>query len=265
MSVLPEGVIHASLRNMDADRTPDAELIEFLSPAEIRHSSRFRFQHLTRRYRIGRVLLRTALSELLNCNPGRLCFSQGLQGKPFLLGGPAFNVSHSDGFLLMCFAQEGNLGADIEIIKKMPDMERLMQTFFSPAEVAEIRVLPPHERQAAFFRVWTRKEAFLKALGGGLSIPLDSFCVTAVETWSNALLDTGDCGSNGRCWTIKSVPVEGEIAAAVAWDLPDFTVALTDCRSPLFVGQRGDGFTTTGGGHGSRPSAVSRKNEGAGY
>lgn len=160
-------------------RLTDAEtadtLARHLSKDEAARAARFVFEKDRIAYRIGRGRLREILGAATGQAPGALGFSYGSHGKPFLPGGPAFNLSHSDGLACLAIAARV-LGADIEAHREIE--EGVAERFFSPQEFATLSALPPEEWTPGFFRCWTRKEAVVKAMGDGLSIPLDRFDVT---------------------------------------------------------------------------------------
>jgi 4'-phosphopantetheinyl transferase len=146
-------------------------------------------------------------------------FRQGVDldfGKPFLTGGPEFNLSHSGDLLLLGVAASGRLGVDIEVVRPMEDIEDLAARHFSEDEVRALLSYPPQERLRAFFRGWTRKEAFIKGLGRGLSVALDSFSVSLAPDTRQALHRSDLSEEDAGDWVV--VPLLGEAEAAMAWD-----------------------------------------------
>jgi len=150
-------------------------LARHLSGDEAARAARFVFEKDRTAYRIGRGRLREILGAATGQAPEALRFAYGGHGKPSLPGGPEFNLSHSDGLACLAIADRG-LGADIEAHREIED--GVAERFFSPTEYAALSALPPGEWTPGFFRCWTRKEAVVKAMGDGLSIPLDRFDVT---------------------------------------------------------------------------------------
>jgi 4'-phosphopantetheinyl transferase len=181
-------------------------LAGLLTPDELERAARFRFDRDRNRY----IVCRGTLRELLGVT-GR--FVYGPYGKPRLEGSEIrFNVSHSHGLGMIAIAQGREVGCDIERIEQKFADEQIPERFFSPAEVAALRALPEPEQCEAFFRCWTRKEAFIKACGMGVSLPLDSFDVTLGRR--AALLR----GAEG--WFLRAVDApEGYAAALVLKDL----------------------------------------------
>ncbi|MCW5672632.1 MAG: 4'-phosphopantetheinyl transferase superfamily protein [Hydrogenophaga sp.] len=150
----------------------DPEQTALLSEAERGKASRFHFERDARRYRASHTALRQLLAQATNKPARSLTFVEGSFGKPRLWGGerPYFNMSHSGDWALIGFCDEAPIGVDIEVPRDMSDLESLAQRNFSAAEFQALLQIDPHQRQEAFLRCWTRKEACLKALGSGLSI-----------------------------------------------------------------------------------------------
>lgn len=152
-----------------------------LSEAELERAGRFRRPADRARAVAARRALRVLLGEYADVAPGSLLFSAGPSGKPALADGPAaaphFNVAHSGRLVLLAFAR-APVGVDVEEVRGGVDFGALARRFFSKAEGAALAAAAEPERAALFFRIWTRKEAYLKALGHGLSSPLDAFTTT---------------------------------------------------------------------------------------
>lgn len=155
------------------------KLYSTLSPDERERAARFRFSEQRRAYIVTRGLLRSILSCYVGIKPGKLQFAYGVRGKPTLTDIPIyFNVSHSKDMAVYAIAREAKLGVDVEYIRPMPDLESIAKQFFSAAEYDDLLALEVGQRCEAFFNCWTRKEAYLKAIGEGLYAPLDQFQVT---------------------------------------------------------------------------------------
>lgn len=154
---------------------PDT-LASSLSEDEQIRRSRYRFERDRDAFAIARGRMRHILSGYLQAPPQSLVFDYGPHGKPQLAGGPAFNFSDSGqvGCLAVLTSGAGPMGIDIEEIR-VCDYLGLGKRYFSPAEFDRLRVLEVSDHAASFFRGWTRKEAFLKAVGTGLSTRLDAF------------------------------------------------------------------------------------------
>jgi 4'-phosphopantetheinyl transferase len=169
---------------------------------------------------VSRGLLRVLLSRLECAAPADFSFKYGPHGKPALdrdlswsLG---FNVSHSGGILACAFARGAEVGIDIEFQRSGVEYERIAQRFFSPAEHRELMSVDEAMRGVAFYDCWVRKEAFVKALGGGFSIPLDSFQVSLAPGHAAALLHVRDTPGEERAWTIHAFSPAPRFSGAVA-------------------------------------------------
>jgi 4'-phosphopantetheinyl transferase len=203
-----------------------------LSPSEQDRASRFRDPLHQKRFSYAHISLRRILASFLHCPPAVIEFSTGPQGKPALAPGIPlrFNLSHSAGMGLAAVSLAQEIGIDIEAHR--PDLEResIARRFFSTPEASEIAAIPAHRQTAAFFACWTRKEAYLKARGGGLSIPLDSFCVTVVPGAPVLLYDPPDAPQPNPHWTLielepgagfsSALAVAGSLQRVSCWDWP---------------------------------------------
>ena len=156
-------------------------LYKSLSQDETEKAARLRFDQHKRSYVICRGLLRSILAGYLGLRPAEIPIQYGAQGKPFLQNRAVrFSVSHSEDRVLFAFCRNCELGVDLEYVRELPDAEQLARRFFAPSEYIEFCGTTPAIRTMAFFCCWTRKEAYIKATGLGLSLPLDSFAVPAV-------------------------------------------------------------------------------------
>lgn len=168
-------------------------LAALLSGAERQRAARFRFAYLAERYVVAHGRLRQLLAAQLGIAPKDLEFAAGPHGKPRLAGraagsGLQFNLSHSGEWGLVGWARERAIGVDIELRREMRDEAALVRRYFSPAEIAAYEALPAARRQEGFFNAWTRKEAYVKAVGRGLGLSLSSFDVSLEEAPAARLL-----------------------------------------------------------------------------
>jgi 4'-phosphopantetheinyl transferase len=153
---------------------------QLLSPDEQERAERFHRELDRIQFRLTHSAVRMILAQYLNVGPQELSFASGIGGKPELAShfrdtGIQFNLSHSSELALLAVAREAVVGADVEWINPEIAIGEIAERFFSAAEIQVLNALPADERVDAFFSCWTRKEAYIKALGEGLSVPLDSF------------------------------------------------------------------------------------------
>jgi len=190
-----------------------------LSSDERERAERFRFARDRDRFLVGRACLRILLGDYLERPPELLRFSYDHHRKPALEppGGLSFNLAHCDDFALYAFCLDSgsDVGIDVEPEGEEPLEERIPEHFFSPNEVAKLRALPASQQAAAFLRCWTRKEAFVKARGDGLSLPLDAFDVAFSPGEQPQLLRTAWNPEEAADWSLHDVssPFPGYIAA----------------------------------------------------
>jgi 4'-phosphopantetheinyl transferase len=176
-------LVHIWSADLDDPAVHADALVRLLSPDEQARAARFRYERDRRRFSTARGLLRVLLGGYLNQNPAAIEFAYGPSGKPKLRTGRAepsihFNLAHADSCALFGFVRGSELGIDVEKLQDLPDLVEFAGRFFSPGEAERVVNSDTADRVPAFFRCWTRKEAFIKALGDGLSRPLDSFAVT---------------------------------------------------------------------------------------
>ena len=216
-----EGSLLASAPALRAARS-------LLSDREKRRAERFVHRRHRHRYTVAQACLRRVMGHFLDIGPARVRFHFGKFGKPFVPGGPVFNQSHSGERILIAVARNGRLGVDIEEIRPVPLMLRIARRRLAPAEGARLLAVGEAERLARFFRLWTRKEAFLKALGVGLTHPLRDFTVDCAPETTRALLDPGSLQEDPQRWFLGSVPCSAGAAAALALDRPDLRLTELD-------------------------------------
>ena len=177
---LAAGEVQIWLIALDPPAVEVERLNRLLAADERERASRFRFDVHRRRYIVGRGALRRLLGAYVGADPAALCFGYGPRGKPFLPGEPGLgcNLSNSEDLALVGFLRDREIGVDIEFQKEMDDLESIATRFFSPSEVQALAAVSRERKKEAFFNCWTRKEAYLKAVGEGLAAPLNSFDVT---------------------------------------------------------------------------------------
>jgi 4'-phosphopantetheinyl transferase len=230
LKLAPEEV-HLWRATLD-DRLADG-LKHLLSADEISRADRFHFAKDRNHFIAARALLRTLLSVYLGITAGELRFSYAEKGKPSLEGNQRsainFNLAHSHGMALYAFSPGREIGVDLEFIREDLASERIAERFFSPREIDTLATVPAELRREAFFNCWTRKEAYIKARGEGLSMPLDEFDVSLAPREPAALLRNHKEPDEVGRWTMRSVRVPpGYVAALVVeghdWRLKTFAL-----------------------------------------
>jgi len=188
-----------------------------LSGDERERASRFRFERLQTGFTLSRGILRTLLARYLGTEAGRIRFAYGPRGKPavaFPQNALGFNMAHSGRLAAYAFAEGCELGVDIEEVRPVMEQEDIVKRFFAPEECAEWLGCEAAERDQAFFRCWTRKEAYIKALGDGLSLPLDSFRVSfGPGVAASRVRATRDVPAVGDWYLHPLTPAEGYTGA----------------------------------------------------
>ena len=213
---LVEEEIHVWHAALDLEEEVLPTLESTLSPEEKARADRFHFQSDRNRFVAARGLLRKLLGGYLQQPPSSLEFSHAPHGKPCLSGengssGLCFNLSHSSSLAVYAFARKRTLGIDVEQIRADSAGEEIAKRYFSAREVSDLQTLAAEERVESFFQCWTRKEAYLKATGMGLQIPLDSFSVSLLPGEPAQFL----AGVEPR-WHLQAFrPAEGYVAAIV--------------------------------------------------
>jgi 4'-phosphopantetheinyl transferase len=192
-------------------------LEEKLSVDESERAGRFHFQIHRDRFIAAHGCLREILTRYLHCDPHQISFSINPYGKPALVDhNLEFNLSHSGDFALIAITDGRRVGIDIEQIRQGISSQVIAQQYFSKAEVAELQALPLEQRKNAFFTCWTRKEAYIKAHGLGLSLPLESFDVSLSPSEPAMLRATRPDPHEAARWTLLSLEVDPRYGSAVA-------------------------------------------------
>ncbi len=203
------------------------DLQSLLSEDERQRAARFRFDRHRQAYISARGQLRLLLGNYLKKDPQTIRFSYNEFGKPFLKESVLFfNISHSGAWALMAFHPRWELGVDIEQMKKDFDGLHLVERFFSQNEIEQIRALPDSLKKEGFYNGWTRKEAYIKARGRGLNIPLSEFSVELRPHQRAALLETAHDPKAVEIWSLQSLPAPEGYKAAIVAKTPQFKISL---------------------------------------
>ena len=217
------------------DATPAEASLALLSADERERAQRFHFSRDRLRFIAVRGLLRRLIGTYLNVPAPSVTFSYGERGKPVLgpeagYGGLRFNVSHSGRLALLAFARGRDVGIDVEQERPFPGMLEIAARYFSAGENAALRRLPPEDRARAFFRCWVRKEAFVKAAGHGLTLPLGAFEVSIDPERPAMLLGVeGDADAPNR-WLLEDLDAAPGYASALVAEGRHVRIACYDGR-----------------------------------
>jgi 4'-phosphopantetheinyl transferase len=218
-SDLPPDVVHLWQRRLRASAAAFEACYQLLSVDEREKASRYRVERPRNEFVLTRGTLRFLISRYLRrSTPQGVLFRYTEYGKPFL-DGPEdlrFNVSHTEDLALIAFVKKRDIGIDVERIRPQRDVKQVAERFFSARERQDLDRLSGDELHAAFFRCWTRKEAYIKAKGEGLSLPLHEFDVAIGPNQSQALLATRPDPLEADRWILRDVAVFPGYAAAVA-------------------------------------------------
>lgn len=221
---------HVNIHSIDLDRI---DWRSTLSSDEIDQSDRFHKSDDRLRHIIARLVARRVLCRWMHCNDSKIQFDYGSHGKPFVQYGPSFNLSHSGPSVVFAIAEGGELGVDIEYVKPLVDLQAMATRVFSETEMKAYTALPAGDRQRAFFRVWARKESFIKALGTGVSTNLQLISVSIDDTTGNALTSLEIAAAVKKPWWIQSIGLAGRAEAAVSLSTGQFSISLQDVTEQL--------------------------------
>jgi 4'-phosphopantetheinyl transferase len=192
-----------------------------LAPDERARAGRFHFREHREHFIVARGVLRFILSRYLDVSPNLIRFTYNQYGKPAIetragVDSLRFNVSHSNGVALYAVARGREVGVDIEFIRADFASLEIAGQFFSTTEVAMLRALPAEQQTGAFFNCWTRKEAYIKALGEGLSRSLQSFAVSLIPGETAKLLSSNNDPDEAARWSLVELDAGAGYVAALA-------------------------------------------------
>ncbi len=208
---LTDGQVHVWRANLDLDSGWLAELRTSLAPGEIERANRYVFEQDRLRFEAGRGILRRLLSKYLGRPPASFEIHTNPFGKPLTDGDICFNLSHSGPLAVYAFARNAGVGIDLERIRTDVECLEIASRYFTDAEVVELKGTPKERRSETFFRCWTRKEAYVKALGRGLSMSIGSFEIGLAVGDTRMAFD-----SDNGTWVVRSfVPQENCVGSIV--------------------------------------------------
>ena len=219
--VLRDNEVHVWRASLNAPLSDIAALKRLLSDEEVARAERFYFEKGRHGYIVTHGILRILLGSYLDVDPRQLRFQTNTYGKPFLENTAHntrlhFNLSHAHELVVYAFTSIGEVGIDVEYTRTNVEYEALAKHFFSPYECAMLHDLPESMKREAFFNCWTRKEAYIKARGMGLSLPLNLFDVSLTPGEPAALLHIRDNAQEVTRWTFEAMTMPPEYAGALA-------------------------------------------------
>jgi 4'-phosphopantetheinyl transferase len=221
--------VHVWREFLDLSTLQNKRLLGILSSDELVRAGRLRYERDQKRFIAARGILRIILGRYLGENPQKIHFEYTSNGKPVLANNPGndtlcFNLSHSDALALYAVTRGRNIGIDIERVRDDVAVEEIAQEFFSQDEISSLERIHKKKRNEVFFRYWTRKEALLKAMGEGISFPMEHFDVSSISGRDlSPIIFSGDKRESPRWYVQDLFPGRG-FAAAIAgergdWDL----------------------------------------------
>ena len=220
MPSLGSDAVHLWRVPLAVDAGERARLFERLSGDERQRAARFHFDRDRNRYVVRQGVLRELLAAYLEIDTDAVTYETNAHGKPRLAGDLAgaleFNLSSSRELALIAVCRGRALGVDVEYSLKAVDVDDIASGFFAAREASQLASLPTEARLAGFYRCWTRKEAWIKAVGMGLYYPLDGFCVSLLPDEPAQLLSVAQDASEVERWSLHAVEVDPGYTAAFA-------------------------------------------------
>ena len=222
---LPPYEVHIWLANLELEESTIEKLGALLDPEEQQRAARFRVTSARKQFVASRAFLRIMLGKYLGIEAREVELGLAAHGKPELAENRAihFNLSHTEGLAAMAITRAGAVGVDVERVRDQPDLLDLAERFFSDKEAKWVRSQPERERAACFFSCWTAKEAYVKAHGGGMSIPLDGFAVVPDLRKLELQLEVFGDEAGTQRWSMRRLELPEGFRGAVA-------VESTSCR-----------------------------------
>lgn len=215
----PDAEIEIWHTRLDSNARQIADCEKILSPDELSRAHRYHFKRDRRRFTVARAMLRQLLGDRLGVAPSGIGFGYSRHGKPFI-SEPAvrtyFNIAHSEEQALFAISASRVVGVDIEGLSREIDHDAIAKRFFTRRECAQLQNYPERMRKSAFLAYWTCKEAVIKAIGDGMSLPLDKFEVAIAPGVVPRIASFFDESKNVAEWSIYELGVGNEYAAAVA-------------------------------------------------
>ncbi|HEX4265668.1 MAG TPA: 4'-phosphopantetheinyl transferase superfamily protein [Verrucomicrobiae bacterium] len=221
--------IHVWATTLSVPAETISEFATTLSSDEVARAGKFKFEKHRNRYIAGRGALRKILGQYLQTPSADLRFTQSTNGKPvlaedFASAGIHFNLAHSDDLALVAVTRLGAVGVDVERIRPVKEMDHLVARFFSPSENEAFQKVSENEKPAAFFNLWTRKEALLKATGEGITRSLSLVEVSFLPDKPAQLLAISGNAIKAASWSLRELSPATGFTGAIAIEAPEVNV-----------------------------------------
>ena len=230
--------IHVWSVSLDQAQCGMTHVAATLCPEERARARRFHFERDRNRFVASRGSLRALLGRYLDVSPAEINFAYSARGKPslakaFSRDSVHFNLAHSGALALVALTRVAEVGVDVEQIRSVEDAEAIAKRFFSPRESEILQRLPTTELQTAFFNLWTRKEAWLKATGEGISESLSHVEVSCLQEEPVRVISLFGNSETARCWRLIHLAPAPGFVGALAIHAPEVELK---CRHFNFVG-----------------------------
>lgn len=230
--ILKFGHIHIWRASLIYTEKEQQLFLGLLSSQEKERAAKYMVKHAASHFIVARGVLRILLARYLNVLPGQLVFHQNKYGKLYLEDYPVqFNLSHSQDLALFIFALNCPVGIDLEFIREDFDYVDIAKKFFAESEVESLFALPLHQQLQAFFNCWSRKEAFIKAIGTGMFTSLDKFSVEVFWQKNGPVRLTAAMDNvvlHPQAWSIEALDPADKYAGAFAARLSTYNVSFYD-------------------------------------
>jgi len=218
---LEKNDVHIWLAHLNWPKDKFSVGFQFLSKEEQARAERFVRQQHRERYIASHAVLHQILSRYVGCSPGEIQFYHNDCGKPYLANSPQglnlqFNMSDSKDYALYGVMLDNEIGVDLEYMKPKVELENIAKRFFSSGEYQSLLALPASQRLQAFYRCWTRKEAYIKVIGQGLSFSLSRFTVNLKPEGMDCLVEVDGSPELARSWSLGSISSPEHYQAALA-------------------------------------------------
>lgn len=216
--ILREKEAHIWRADLELNDCFQSSFLKLLSNDEKNRAHKFRFSKDRQNFITARGILRSLIGKYLKINPAEITFRYNEFGKPGISNNNHlhFNISHSQNLALFAFTNNFNVGVDVEYVNPNIEAKDIAKNFFSANEIIKLLALPEKQQALGFFNCWTRKESFIKAVGEGLSFPLNKFEVSLEPDKPAQLLATDWDPKAISNWSIYSMSPGANFVGSLA-------------------------------------------------